>query len=1650
MAGIFLINGFLFFIRRMMLSPFLFSMVGNKRFLFSLLFCISTAVIYAQPYGNEWIDYKKTYYKFPVREQRFYRIPQTTLAASGLGNTPVEHFQLWRDGVEVPVFTSVVSGILPTTGYIEFFGKPNSGIHETPLFEPGWHYHPERSLFSDTAYYFLTVNSASGNKRITVATNTVQATTLPIDSFYMATLNPLAAANSHYSGNAILVEGTPFRSANWDIGEGLVSGRFDFTRTLQFNLTSLRAFMNGPAMRIHYTPFGVRNYNRDVILRMNDVEFDRVNLPGITGKDRVLENIPIKGNVVADAINFKLNSSFFDSTDFEQNVLGRFLLTYPRRFFHNAHTPIEISLPANTNGNHIRMQGLPNGTILPVLYDLTHLKIYTGVIKTDSSLFAIEPSPTPRDIVIGTQVANQLRTITTLIPVNFRDFTLSVNQADYLIISNRILRQGGPDPIEAYRTYRSSAMGGSYLAGIYDVDEIADQFCFGVRKNPLGIRRFLFFAADKFSVKPKMAFLIGKGSNYATVFRAAANINREILNSVPTWGTPSSDNLFTARNLKIPVPEIPIGRLSAIYPQEVFDYLDKVKEFESLQKSRPFLASENEWRKRILHLIGGDDVFTANLLGLRMNQNGNLLKNPNLGAQVNQFTRIDSVDFAKNALEVENQLNTGVGLLTYFGHSSTSSIDFNMGSPNLFNNPTGKYPVFMANGCRAGNIFDFNTSRLIAQEVTISENFVLAPKKGSIAFISSSDLGLINYQNLFTREWYQAYNTTQFGKTIGEIQKEAAYRTWLRTSFVNDRLNNFNVEQTILHGDPGIIPFPATLPDFAVESTFINLKPEQVITELDSVEIKLQVFNIGAAKAGQVTVQLERELPNGTVQSLLNKTLTNLYNRDSLTLKLGLKGLFEEGNGNLIARIDPGNHWIEYDKDNNVAVLPFKLERQHILPIFPLNYSIVNSPQIVLKASTTNPVDWDGLYTFQLDTTALFNSPVLITKDTLAKGGLVQWLPLLAYQPSTVYYWRVVIKGAFVPQPTQIFSFLYKPGGEQGFSQSHYYQHKNSTGNQIKLSENRKWSFDKKATNLYVSHGIYLNSGFEDVHFAITFNGQRLIYSACLGRSIIFNLFDPITFEPIRNTGMGDYGSAPVCGPGKEFNFEFRYFPHTNRKTMMDFIDAIPKGTYVAARLVVDPPVDSTFVSFWKRDTTFYGSGNSLYHKLFNQGFYNLDSLNRHRTFFFMFQKDDSSQFKPISQFSRGNRDRVHASVFPTHNDKSGVVSSPWIGPATDWKKATWKTTFAKEADSANTVGRFILWGKKDNGQIVKLETWDSWTDEKDVSHIAANEYPMLRLQMEATGTLFGFEPPQLSFWQVTYTPVTDGAWNPSLHFMLNKDTLRPSKDTLSLQMAFQNIGSQLLGATQAKVYLVDHSGNTNVILQQPFKALMANDTAILNLTYEAEIPEGDYYLEAEVNGVGNPKEQTLMNNRFRLPLVVYGGVLPLWKLSFKAEKTGSSTSLTWQATRDSRIAYYQVEHSGRENSFKTLASGLKPWQQTDDVQKFSFLHSNPSFGENFYRLKIVYKDGSSKFSEIRKVIFDNGNMVRMAPNPFQSYFWVYPEDNLSAWQIQVVDATGKIVLVEKGLGNKKIDLKGLADGLYWVQYTSGNRKEVKKLLKQK
>ena len=318
-----------------------------KRFLL-LLIIFASSLAQAQLFNNEWINYSRTYYKFTVAATGLYRINQGTLSSLGMGSIPAEQFQLWRNGQEVPLYTSVQTGPMSGSDYLEFWGEMNDGKPDKVLYRiADFQLCDKWSLHTDTASFFLTVNPSGSNLRLIPTTNNVAGNVLPPEPYFLHTTGTYLREKINQGYAAIV--GEYVYSSAYDQGEGWTSFEIGTAVTRSFSHTNLNAYSGPgapqPRLKINATgnalnprTFRVK-INGDSVLGQTMDYFDYVkadvpfNLSDLTG-----------GTANVDITN--LCPSPFDRFN-----VACYEIVHPRQFNFGNASNFSFSLPANSNGN---------------------------------------------------------------------------------------------------------------------------------------------------------------------------------------------------------------------------------------------------------------------------------------------------------------------------------------------------------------------------------------------------------------------------------------------------------------------------------------------------------------------------------------------------------------------------------------------------------------------------------------------------------------------------------------------------------------------------------------------------------------------------------------------------------------------------------------------------------------------------------------------------------------------------------------------------------------------------------------------------------------------------------------------------------------------------------------------------------------------------------------------------------------------------------------------------------------------------------------------------------------------------------------------------------------------------------------------------
>ena len=213
-----------------------------------------------------------------------------------------------------------------------------------------------------------------------------------------------------------------------------------------------------------------------------------------------------------------------------------------------------------------------------------------------------------------------------------------------------------------------------------------------------------------------------------------------------------------------------------------------------------------------------------------------------------------------------------------------------------------------------------------------------------------------------------------------------------------------------------------------------------------------------------------------------------------------------------------------YETNNSITKDVFIYDDE-ARPVHPYNFAIVNHQNLRLVASTANPFAASAQYSIELDTTELFNSPFKISKTITSPGGVIEFNPTITLQDSMVYYWRVAQIPAIGEPLWNSASFVYLPNSDDGFSQSHYFQHlKSTTQHMILDTTSRTWSFDSVTNNLLIRNAIFPTGGTALADFAMTVNNEETINGGCTAKAIIITVFDGRSFKPMENIYSGGHG----------------------------------------------------------------------------------------------------------------------------------------------------------------------------------------------------------------------------------------------------------------------------------------------------------------------------------------------------------------------------------------------------------------------------------------------------------------------------------------------------------------------------------------------
>ncbi len=1417
-----------------------------------LLTCIEG---YGQ-YSNEWINFGQSYFKIPVAADGIYRLTYGDLQAAGapVGSIDPRRINLFHRGVEQAILvTGQNDAVFDPGDVIEFYGTRNDGSLDADLYVPASAQpHAYYNLYNDTTAYFLTWNPLPVlGKRINTFSE-INSLGLPVDAAHVHEHREIFTTEFSHVGD---VQPTSFGTGEGWTGNLICTVSSGCTGQQDFLLESLTGGVPSagtPSLEILLAGRGGMSHQVEVYAGANGGSTRLLGTTNFLNYETSLLSFPLAWTDVGGDGKMTVRVKITPTGARDQVSVSYINLILPQNYDVQLSAEKIIHVAPNPgNKSYIEIQ---NPAPASRVWDIT--------ASADVSLIGTTPITGGLSAIIPNTLAGRTLYVSNatrsgvLQKVTFRAISPSLH--NFIILSHRSLMKpalGYGDAVQAYAAYRASAAGGGYDTLTMAMDQLYNQFNYG-ETSPRAIFQFMKFLDA--GGDPKFLFLLGKGmeASYG-YYRKTSHLPTDFHDLVPSAGIPASDIAFTAGlGGTTNEPGVPTGRLTASTPSQVAAYLNKVKEAEAL----PF----NEmWRKDLLHLSGGINpgepaVFRSIVDGFKA-----IAEDFYLGGKAETISK---QTLNVELINVKDQVNKGLNLITFFGHSGPGTIDIDIGyvsDPTLGYQNAGKYPGFLINGCNAGRFFD--------NRVTFGEDWMLTPSKGAKAFIAHSSFGFVNalreYSNLFYSVAYG--DSTYIHKGIGEVQKETARR--YLTAFGNGTLAVTQVQQMVLLGDPAVQLFGANKPDYEVSSgavSIVSLDGTAVTAQTDSFAVEIRVRNFGRAHPEPLHIRVERRLSDNSTITYDSVYAPVMYT-ETLRLIIRKENSGNEfGNNVFTVTLDPDLDQAELKEDNNVSAVNYFIPVNGSKNLFPPPFAIVPTTNINLVFQHTDLTSETRSFKVEVDTAATFDSPYLNRKTVSGKG--LAKLPLtLLPNDSLVYYWRTQLENPLPGESTEwtASSFAFINNSSEGWAQLEFPQFLDNDTTGVKWNRVvRRLEFIGTVSTVDIEtfgsanpnspSGVSLKINQEE--FNVASQGQP-----CRNNTLNFLAFDKNSTAPYVGIPFSFFDPR-TCGRAPEMINSFT-------------VAEMELATNGLAQWIANiSPSDSVLIfSIGDAGYASWSSGLKLQLEQVGVSTFQLDVLEAGEPFVLFGKKGtvggSAKLYRPSG--SPGNAQGLTVNATVTGRYSSGLVSSDPIGPAQQWGVLTTQVHGGAAAD----VVKIDIIGIDLSGQETLVRQVSPGG--QSVSDIDASVYPYLLLVLHVKDSI-DLTPAQLRKWMVTFTPTAEGVL---VYDGSTETELLEEGDNWQSPFGFTNISTRQFPDSLA--VRVDVFSRTGRIL----------DRHTFNIN--APLPGDTTHFDVEVftKGKGGLNDVTVYVNPRVLPELYYdNNILPLYaRLDVLADETGPVLDVT-------------------------------------------------------------------------------------------------------------------------------------------------------------
>jgi hypothetical protein len=160
---------------------------------------------------------------------------------------------------------------------------------------------------------------------------------------------------------------------------------------------------------------------------------------------------------------------------------------------------------------------------------------------------------------------------------------------------------------------------------------------------------------------------------------------------------------------------------------------------------------------------------------------------------------------------------------------------------------------------------------------------------------------------------------------------------------------------------------------------------------------------------------------------------------------------------------------------------------------------------------------------------------------------------------------------------------------------------------------------------------------------------------------------------------------------------------------------------------------------------------------------------------------------------------------------------------------------------------------------------------------------------------------------------------------------------------------------------------------------------------------------------------------------------LPVTWLGFTVQKQNNTSLLKWSTATEQNSDKFIVQHSSNGASWNVIGAKAAAGNSSS-IKEYSFIHTSPAAGMNYYRLLQLDKDGKESYSQVLSVNFDMAaKQVVIYPNPV-----INGRLNIRLAKpasIRIFNSTGlQVMQFQMTAGEHPLNVSHLAKGIYNIK----------------